>query len=124
MRRNYHELRTAWLEDDESLTECERERFSSAMRVLAKGWINTDGYSDRERQMFNCGLAYAGIIRDIMDNIHIDQGISVENESRIRMACGQLGVPVIMTPIDDEWTNCVIPRWPYGESPGQEDMDT
>jgi hypothetical protein len=71
-------------------------------------WIDTDGYSDRDREMFVCGVEFQMIYATIKDKRDWCQCIHAENESRVRMMCAKLGVPVKMERSCDTWTHCEI----------------
>lgn len=72
-------------------------------------WIDTDAYSPRDRDMFVCGIEFQMVYQAILEKRDWDQCIHTENESRVRMMCGKLGVPVQMKRVDDTWTHCWIP---------------
>ena len=72
-------------------------------------WIDTEAYTDRDREMFVCGVEFAMIYETIKNKRDWYQCIHVENESRVRMMCGKLGVPVRMERHCDTWTYCEIP---------------
>lgn len=72
-------------------------------------WIDTDAYSDRDRDMFSCGFEFAIIMKRIQSgDMPTRQPIHVENESRIRMLCAKLKVLVSMERMDDTWTSCTV----------------
>jgi hypothetical protein len=77
--------------------------------MVTSFWIDTDGYSDRDRDMFICGVEFNMIYETIKDKRDWCQCIHAENESRVRMMCGKLGFPVKMQRICDTWTLCEIP---------------
>jgi len=72
-------------------------------------WIDTDGYSDRDREMFVCGVEFQMIYEAIKTNQGWCQCIHTENESRVRMMCGKLGVRVKLQRFCATWTYCDIP---------------
>lgn len=72
-------------------------------------WIDTPGYTDRDRLMFVCGVEFQMIYETIKDKRDWSQCIHSENESRVRMMCRKLGVPVNMQRHCDTWTHCEIP---------------
>lgn len=72
-------------------------------------WIDTDNYTDRDREMFVCGVEFQMIYETIKDKRDWSQPIHTENESRVRMMCGKLGLPVKMVRHCDTWTHCEIP---------------
>ncbi len=54
-------------------------------------WIDTDGYSDRDRLMFVAGFEFAKIVRVLEREEPYDGPIHRENESRIRLLCSKFG---------------------------------
>lgn len=71
-------------------------------------WIDTDAYTDRDRLMFVCGAEFQFIYELAKSGCGVNQCIHTENESRIRMMCGKLGLQVKMTRHCDTWTQCEI----------------
>jgi len=71
-------------------------------------WIDTDGYADRDREMFVCGVEFQMIYAIVLANRDWNQCIHTKNESRVRMMCGKLGVQVKMRRECDTWTHCCI----------------
>lgn len=61
-------------------------------------WIDTDGYTDRDREMFVCGVEFQMIYREAMAGTFIDRPIHRENESRVRMMLGKLRIGCTITP--------------------------
>ncbi len=55
-------------------------------------WIDTDGYSDRDRNMFVCGFEFCMIADDLKDGWSGCRPIHRENESRVRLLCAHVGV--------------------------------
>jgi len=53
-------------------------------------WIDTDGYSDRDREMFVCGIEFQMLLADLGSGDEIRRPIHRENESRVRMLCGKV----------------------------------
>jgi len=72
-------------------------------------WVDTEGYTDRDREMFTCGVEFQQVYETIQDKRDWSQCVHTENASRIRMMCGKLGVPVKMVRICSTWTHCEIP---------------
>lgn len=58
-------------------------------------WIDTDAYTDRDREMFVCGVEFE-MVRSILDRgiYEHQRTIHTENESRLRMLCGRYPVMV------------------------------
>lgn len=79
-------------------------------------WIDTDAYSDRDREMFVCGVEFQMVYEAIRSGRGWHQAIHNENTSRIRMMCGKLNVPHLMEPYCDTWTNLWIPAASDGQS--------
>lgn len=71
-------------------------------------WIDTDGYTDRDREMFVCGVEFQMIYEAIKAGRCWSQCIHTENESRVRLMCGKLGSPCKMERYDETWTWCEI----------------
>ena len=72
-------------------------------------FIDTEAYSDRDREMFVCGVEFQMVYETVKDKRDWSECIHTENESRIRMMCGKLGLPVKMVRHCDTWTHCEIP---------------
>lgn len=72
-------------------------------------WIDTDGYTDRDREMFVCGVEFQMVYETIKGKRDWCQCIHTENESRVKLMCAKLRVPVIMKRHCDTWTHCEIP---------------
>jgi len=71
-------------------------------------WVDTDGYSDRDREMFVCGVEFQMVYEAIKSGRGWNQCIHTENESRVRLMCSKLGVKVRLTYCCDTWTQCEI----------------
>lgn len=72
-------------------------------------WIDTEGYTDRDREMFVCGVEFQMIYQAVLDGKGWNQCIHTENESRVRLMCGKLRIPVTIARYDDTWSHCEIP---------------
>ncbi len=68
-------------------------------------WIDVDAYSDRDRLMFTCGAEYWRVWQLLILGFVGDKMIHRENESRVRMMCGQLGVKCDITS-DEGYDGC------------------
>lgn len=55
-------------------------------------WIDTDGYSDRDRLMFCAGVEFEMVHKLLQNRWRGDRVIHRENESRLRLMCGKMGV--------------------------------
>ncbi len=53
-------------------------------------FIDTDAYSDRDRQMFVCGVEWQMVYQKLLNGDSIQMPIHTENESRVRMMCAKL----------------------------------
>lgn len=75
-------------------------------------WIDTPGYSRRDRQMFVAGVEFLMVTNEMrhQDGEHRTT-VSRENTSRLRMAAGQLGRRVVI----DNCEPCHDPdgHWAY-----------
>lgn len=65
--------------------------------LLMPFWIDTDGYTDRDREMFTCGVEFEMVRQQLTTGWRGSRPIHRENESRLRMMAGKLGVPVNIT---------------------------
>lgn len=75
--------------------------------LITPFWIDTDGYTDRDREMFVCGVEFE-MIRDQLKRSWrglLERRIHAENASRIRMLCGKYS----------ESTRCEITDTEYSE---------
>jgi len=61
-------------------------------------WIDTDGYTDRDREMFCCGYEFRQIHSQAVLGLEVKRPIHRDNESRVRMMCGKLGRKCEITP--------------------------
>jgi len=77
--------------------------------LVVSFYIDTEAYSARDKHMFTCGVEFQMAYQCIKDRRDWCQCIHTENESRVRMLCGKLGVPVKMERVCDTWTHCEIP---------------
>jgi hypothetical protein len=69
-------------------------------------FIDTAGYTDRDREMFVCGVEWQMVYDKIRSGERFNCTIHSENESRIRMMAGRLGRQVL---IEDSG----VPGWSY-----------
>jgi hypothetical protein len=60
-------------------------------RMSMPFWIDTDAYSDRDREMFVAGVEFEMIYCQLEAGGPFKRTIHRENESRTRMMCGRLG---------------------------------
>lgn len=61
-------------------------------------WIDTDAYTERDRAMFVAGVEFEMVHSLIKGGWTGERPICRENESRIRMMCGRLGVRCDIVP--------------------------
>jgi hypothetical protein len=70
-------------------------------------WIDTDGYTDRDREMFVCGYEFRQVYQKLKAKKRglLDIPVHTENASRFRMMCGKLGLRCEIKPVsgNDEW---------------------
>jgi len=53
-------------------------------------WIETDGYSDRDREMFSAGFEFSDVIDQLLSSKKkFTRQIFTENSSRVRLLCGK-----------------------------------
>lgn len=60
-------------------------------------WIDTPAYSQRDKEMFVCGVEFQMVCDQFRDGWHGTRPIHRENESRLRMAANKLGRRVIVS---------------------------
>ena len=83
---------------------------SSDFGLVMPFFIDTDGYSDRDRLMFVCGVEFQMVYEAAKAGRGWNQAIHTENESRVRMMCGKLGLPCKVTRHCDTWSELEIPK--------------
>ena len=71
-------------------------------------WIDTDGYSDREREIFLAGVEFDMVYQSILDGKGWDQRIRFENWPRVRIMCAKLEVALTATDKDQGWIHLNI----------------
>lgn len=78
--------------------------------LIQSFYIDTDAYSDRDRQMFVCGAEFWQIIAMLDDGWTGSKPIHRENESRVRMLCGRRGIRCDIRPCDgyEEWSEFTV----------------
>ncbi len=84
--------------------------------IVCPFWIDTDGYTDRDRLMFVCGVEFEMLCR-LLSNWSGSRPIHRENESRVRMLCGRLGIQCTIEPHQDydgceTWSELKVPITP------------
>lgn len=60
-------------------------------QLKTKFYIDTDGYSDRDRELFVCGFEFCMVVDLEKSGARIERPIHRENTSRIRMHLGKIG---------------------------------
>ena len=74
-------------------------------------WIDTDGYSDREREMFVAGVEFQMVYESIKNGNGWAQPIREENAPRVRMMLNKLGIGHYkLTPLDHGWVDLLVPH--------------
>ena len=78
---------------------------SASYGLVDSFYIDTDGYTDRDREMFTCGVEYQMILDLIALKWVGGRPLHTENSSRVRMLCGKKNVPCKITPLEGytEW---------------------
>lgn len=71
-------------------------------------WIDTDAYSDRDREMFCCGVEFQMVCQLIEEGWTGTRPIHPENESRIRMLCARRKVACSIAPPFGGWSQLTI----------------
>lgn len=84
------------------MSESGKAEFGLAMPF----WIDTDAYTDRDRDMFVAGVEFQMVTTLLKSGWHGSRPIHPENESRLRMAAGRLNRKVIIERCveDDSWS--------------------
>jgi hypothetical protein len=54
-------------------------------------WIDTDGYTDRDREMFVCGVEFEMLRQELQMPRPVDRTIHAENESRAKLMAARFG---------------------------------
>lgn len=85
-------------------------------------WIDTDAYTDRDRQMFVCGYEFATIMHHARNSPEpFRSTIHRENESRLRMMCARFGwsceIEACEAEHDPDGTWSYFEMTPRGEEP-------
>lgn len=79
-------------------------------QMLVSFFIDTPGYTDRDREMFVCGAEYAMIHRSIQKDGKFVGLIHNENSSRLRMLAKVMNARLDVKRIDDTWSEVDISR--------------
>ena len=68
-------------------------------------YVDTDGYSDRDREMFICGMEYQSIVEQMVEDDDIfDVWVHAENLSRLRMSAVVLDRLVNLIRSEGTWS--------------------
>lgn len=68
-------------------------------------WIDTPGYTDRDRKMFVCGVEFQMIYESVKAGQSWNQCIHNENVDRVRMMLAKFGRRYKLVRHCDTWTN-------------------
>lgn len=80
-------------------------------------WIDTEAYSDRDREMFVCGVEFEMLRGELQSGKSIQRTIHTENESRARMMAHKIGRYCAIDPSG-------VDGWSYFTSPATEPPET
>lgn len=91
----------------------------SEFSLLQSFHIDTEGYTDRDREMFICGYEFATIYETMKKKSSEEVGMMIhrDNESRVRMMAGKMGRIAEIVPCntiqdpDGTWSYLVIKGW-------------
>lgn len=76
-------------------------------------FIDTDGYTDRDREMFVCGVEWQMIYELLKYGEPFCRPIHSDNASRFRMMAGRLGKQVTLTPSVAGWCDILYHGEPH-----------
>jgi hypothetical protein len=83
-------------------------------------WVDTDGYTDRDRQMFICGIEYYMLALELEGPGEVKRYIHAENASRVRLLAGKIGrTPISIEPCNHDH----FPGWWYVTAPAKKGAD-
>lgn len=76
-------------------------------------WIDTNAYTDRDRLMFVAGSEFTMIYDLLKSGWRGTRVLHRENESRVRMMCGRLGLKCTVRQHEgyegcDEWSELIV----------------
>ena len=81
-------------------------------------FIDTDDYTDRDREMFVCGVEFQMVYAVVKAGAPVRRPIHTENESRIRMMCARLGSRYeIGKTAEEGWSDLLV--WERTGDPAQ-----
>ncbi len=80
--------------------------------LLMPFWIDTDGYTDRDRLMFVAGVEFEMARNQLNDGWTGTRTICRENESRLRMMCARLGLRAWTKPCTgyEQWSELTVEK--------------
>lgn len=81
--------------------------------LLMPFWIDTDGYTDRDRQMFVCGVEFEMLRAELAESKTVLRTIHTENASRARMMANRMGRKAVAE-------SSGVDGWSYFTSPAPE----
>lgn len=79
-----------------------------AFELVTPFWIDTDGYSDRDRLMFCCGVEFQMIREELRSHEAFNRPIHAENESRVRLLISRTKRKCDIKRIDDCWSALTV----------------
>lgn len=73
-------------------------------------WIDTPGYTDRDKEMFVCGVEFQMLYEQLKDGWRGERGVPIhtENESRVRLMCGKMGLQCECLPLGAGWSSLKV----------------
>ena len=83
---------------------------SGEYEILMPFWIDTEAYSDRDKEMFVCGVEFEMLRQELTKPKTVLRTIHIENSSRARMMAHKLGRQAVVEPSGVE-------GWSYFGSP-------
>ena len=87
------------------------ESDSAEYGMVMPFWIDTPGYTDRDREMFVCGVEFEMIRQELESGKGIRRPIHADNSSRVRMMCHKMGRKYeVRTTVQPEWADLLV--WP------------
>jgi len=81
---------------------------SDEMTLVTPFWIDTDGYTDRDRLMFCCGVEFQMVRMSLAHGEEFSRPIHAENESRLRMLCAMAKRPCEIVQVNDQWSSLEV----------------
>ena len=72
--------------------------FNDQWGLVHSFYIDTEGYTERDREMFVAGAEYMMLTGILDAGWRGNRPVHRENASRLRMLCGKLGIPCRLDP--------------------------